>query len=249
MPKNNKGDSLFDRLQREIHIWFLRPESVQNPDTLDHLRSILSKTELSQYQRYLFPEHAHLYLVSHGLVRRVLSKYAGIDPHEWAFRRTAHGRPEIDVPDIPALRFNLTHTPGLAACIVTLEDACGIDAEHLVARGNLLGVAERMFSEAEYRELEQLESDAFLEFFFTRWTLREAYVKARGIGIYFPTRKMNFTVNSDTSIEASFHPELEDNAEIWNFQILKPTDSHIVSVAVSDDAEIKKAVISRTLEL
>lgn len=249
MPNNQKGDTLFDRLHRETHVWFLTPESVRNPDTLDQLRSTLSKTEVAQYQRFLFPEDAHLYLVSHGLVRHVLSGYADIDPGQWVFRRSAHGRPEIDNPDLPELRFNLTHTPGLAGCVVTLGEACGIDAERLVARGNLPGVAKRMFSEAECRQLEQLKNHALLEYFYTRWTLREAYVKARGIGIYFPTRKMNFTVSSDTSIEVLFHPELNDSEDCWSFQLLKPAAQHIVSVAVGGNTEIKKALVSHTLKL
>ncbi|MEN8800565.1 MAG: 4'-phosphopantetheinyl transferase superfamily protein [Thiogranum sp.] len=245
---HSKGDTLLERLHNEVHAWFLNPESIQDLDQLTWLRSILSSMELSQYRRFRFPEHAHLYLVSHGLVRHALSRYADINPGRWVFKRTTHGRPEITNPATPALRFNLTHTAGLAACVVTLSDDCGIDAEQIVTRHNPVGVAKRMFSETETRELEQLEGQAYLEHFFTRWTLREAYVKARGIGISFPTRKLTFTVDRDNAVKVLFHPDIEDKGNNWHFELLRPTVEHIAALAIRRNGNIEKKIVTRFVE-
>jgi len=240
---------LIDSLHQETHAWFTIPESVQDDGILQRLNAILSEEELSRYRRFHFPADRHRYLVSHALVRETLSKYIDIPPADWCFSHGEHGRPEIANPATPALRFNLTHTAGLAACVVTLSDDCGIDAEQIAERHNPAGVAKRMFSEAETRELEQLEGQAYLEHFFNRWTLREAYVKARGIGISFPTRKLTFTVNKDNFVEVSFHPDIEERRDNWHFELLKPTAEHIAAIAIRRNGDIDKKIITRFIDL
>lgn len=235
--------------QQEAHVWFMVPESIRDPQTLGKFLRLLSDDELQQYQRYYFAQDSHRYLVSHAVVRMVLSKYLDIAPAEWLFKRSPRGRPEIANPTTAALRFNLTHTAGLAACVVTLADDCGIDAERITGRHNPIGVAKRMFSESETKELERLEGRAYLEHFFTRWTLREAYVKARGIGISFPTRKLTFTVNKDNFVEVSFHPDIEDRRDNWHFELLKPTAEHIAAIAIRRNGDIDKKIITHFIDL
>ena len=238
-----------DKLHRETHAWFMVPEAVQDPSTLETCLSLLCEQELEQYRRFHFAEDRQRYLVSHALLRNVLSRYVDLDPAEWRFSRSEHGKPEIANPGIPALQFNLTHTAGLAGCVVSFSDACGIDAEKIAKRHNPVGVAKRMFSEAETRELEQLEGQAYLEHFFTRWTLREAYVKALGIGISFPTRKLTFTVNKDNFVEVSFHPDIEERRDNWHFELLKPTAEHIAAIAIRRrSGEIDKKIVTRFIE-
>lgn len=224
---------LIDSLQREAHVWFTVPESVRDDAVLQRLEAVLSDEELGRYRRFHFPEDRHRYLVSHALVREALSHYSDIAPADWCFSRREHGRPEIANPGIPPLRFNLTHTAGLACCIVTLDDDCGIDAEKITARHASTRIAKRMFSEAEYRELQQLQGQQHLEYFFTRWTLREAYVKARGIGIFHPTGMLTFTLAADGSFAVSGDAGIDNNKEaLWNFQLLKLSEAHITATAL-----------------
>jgi len=240
---------LIDSLHQEAHVWFTIPESVQDDGTLQRLSAILSAEELGRYRRFHFPEDRHRYLVSHALVRETLSKYIDISPADWCFSHSEHGRPEVANADIPPLRFNLTHTDGLVCCIVTLDDDCGVDTEKITARHAMPGVAKRMFSEAEHRELRRLEGREHLEYFFTRWTLREAYVKARGIGISFPTRKLTFTLEKNNAVEVSFHPDIEDRRDNWHFELLKLTGEHIAAIAIRRrSGEIDKKIVTRFIE-
>ena len=240
---------MIDNLHDEAHIWLLIPASNRDAGKVEYCESIVSPAELEQYRRFCFPQDRHRYLVSHALLRAALSRYTDVLPAEWQFKYSEHGRPEIANPATPPLRFNLTHTAGLAACVVTLSADCGIDAEKISARHNPIGVAKRMFSEAETRELEQLQGDAYLEHFFSRWTLREAYVKALGIGISFPTRKLTFTLDGDNAVAVSFHPDIEDRPEDWHFQLLRPTEEHVAAVAIRRNGETDKKVVTRFIEL
>lgn len=236
---------LIDNLHREAHVCFAIPEAVQDEAILQRLAATLSDEELDKYRRFHFPEDRHHYLVSHALLRMTLSEYADLSPVDWRFSRNEHGRPEIANPDMPPLRFNLTHTDGLVGCIVTLDNDCGIDAEKVTARHATPGIAKRMFSEAEYRELLQLEGHDSLEYFFTHWTLREAYVKARGIGIFFPTHKLTFTVTDRHSVAVSFHPDIGNRQEHWYFRLLDLSDAHVTAIALNSATTVSKNIVVR----
>jgi len=235
---------LLSRLKQEAHVWVIRPETVRDITTIDAAMSMLSKQERAQCQRFRFAEDRHHYLVSHALVRYLLSKYLDLPPDEWLFEKSEKGKPEIANTDVPPIRFNLSHTNGLAACIVTASCDCGIDVERIYSRHNPIGVAKRMFSDAEYKYMLELHGREQLEFFFSRWTLREAYVKARGIGISFPTRKLNFNIVSPSEINIEFQQEIQDKSEDWQLELLPLTTEHATAVAIRrDDVGDKKIVM------
>ena len=178
----------------------------------------------------------------------MLSRYCAVAPRDWRFSRSEHGKPEICNPEGARLRFNLTHTAGLAACVVNLSGECGIDAEKIIGRRDPLGVAQRMFSPAEYLEQKHLSGRAQLEYFFQHWTLREAYVKARGIGIHFPTRKLFFRVDTENSVCVEFTPDIDDQNQNWQLQLLRPTPQHIAAVAIAHCGQQRKTIIAKPFE-
>src|SRR5262245_24058734 len=112
-------------------LWYAFEADVE-PVRLAAFRSILSPEESAQLQRLVFEHSRSEYLLGRALCRTTLSRYSDTAPEKWSFLPNAHGRPEIARPkDSPPLRFNLTHTRGLAACLVTMERDVGVDAEDL----------------------------------------------------------------------------------------------------------------------
>ena len=238
-----------DNLSDEAHVWFVNPESIKNAISLKKCESMLSDVERMQYNRFRFPDDRQCYLAAHALIRGVLSTYIDSPPAAWTFEKNTRGKPEISNPGIPSLRFNLTHTAGLAACVIALDNACGIDAEKLQKRNNLAGVAKRMFSEQEYGHVKDLTGTDQLEYFLEQWTLREAYVKARGIGISFPTRSLQFCDSSEKGINVKFAPDIDDNPSTWQFHIFRPTNSHVAAVALKLQPGTRKRIVARSFEL
>lgn len=239
--KTSQADNNTDVLSSEAHVWFITPESVFDPAVLQHCQDILDTNECEKLGRFVHAHDSHSYLVSHAMLRSVLSRYADVSPSDWCFSQGPHGRPEIISDDQTRLRFNLTHTPGLAACIVTLDDDCGIDAEKFRDRHNPLGVAKRMFSAPELEQLAQCEGQAFLEYFYEHWTLREAYVKARGIGISFPTRELRFSVEGQ-QVSVRFDATIDDNEGDWHFQLIRPDATHIAALALHNSTNANKHI-------
>jgi len=108
---------------------------------------------------------------------------------------------------VPRLRFNLSHSGGLVACLVTL----GVD----------VGVDVRALTGPEQRER-----------FFAYWTLKEAYLKACGRGLSIPLRQVSFRFAQDATIGVHFDTTLEDRAGDWQFEVLRPLRNHLLAAAI-----------------
>lgn len=224
---------LLQQLEHEVHVWLTRPDDVTDPGLLQAYRSLLSADERARYERFHFDRDRHHYLVSHALLRKALSAYVDVGPSAWRFSRNQHGRPEISGPGItPDLRFNLSHTTGLVACVVALELACGIDVERLSQRGNPMAIAEKMFADSEQQALKRLDGQPFLDRFFSFWTLREAYCKALGVGIANSKRNYCFAEQGNGQWAIRFDAASDEENQHWQFVLGKPTTEHLLAVAV-----------------
>ncbi|MEQ1591124.1 MAG: 4'-phosphopantetheinyl transferase superfamily protein [Thiobacillaceae bacterium] len=237
---------LLRQLECEAHVWFANPAAVVDPDQLATCASILSPEEKDRHSRFKFEKDRHLFLVAHAMVRTVLSFYVDVHPSAWQFTYTLYGRPEIAMSGINApLRFNLTHTDGLVACLVTLNSNCGIDAEKLRLPGKPQGIAEKMFAPSEQHALSQLQGEAYLKRFFTYWTLREAYGKAIGLGLSSPMNHFDFeSVDGDVfNIRFDAPPVLPP--QHWQFTVLKPSPAHIMTIALCPDEPARKIAVQQ----
>jgi 4'-phosphopantetheinyl transferase len=195
--------------------------------------ALLSADETTRWQRFRFAADRHLYLLSHVMLRRVLSCYADVAPAAWQFTHSAGGRPEIATgqTELP-LRFNLTHTRGLAACVITQAVDCGVDAEVLTTRRHALGIAARMFAAEELAALHELQGQAFLHYFYSCWTLREAYCKGRGVGLAGCGKDFRFEQDPRAGWQL-WRAQAGAVSDDWRLRVEQVTDSHLVAVAVN----------------
>jgi 4'-phosphopantetheinyl transferase len=205
---------------------------------LQRFAEVLSDDERERMQRLRLPRHRHDYLVSHALVRAALSRCADVAPGAWTFRANRHGRPEIGGPvAAAALRFNLSHTDGLVACAVTLGAAVGVDVENSQRPLRLMAVAKRFFHAAEAEDLGALPAERRAVRFFTYWTLKEAYVKARGEGLSLPLQRIRFHLAGAGDPSVSFGEDLRDDPRRWRFVLLRPSTRHVLALAVESRGE------------
>lgn len=216
----------------EVHIWITEPELITETWLLEAYRGILSPQEREKQQRFLFERHRKQYLVSHALVRITLSRYSLVPPEAWTFSTNAYGRPEIQAPASPGLRFNLSHTDGMVVVAVALAADVGVDVEDAQRAGETVSVADRFFAPSEVAALRALEVGRQRERFFEYWTLKESYIKARGMGLSLPLEQFGFELRPGQSPRISFDPRLEDDPEAWQFVQLRPSARHRVALAL-----------------
>jgi 4'-phosphopantetheinyl transferase len=219
--------------QNRIDVWTTRTDNAVVRDRLLAYRRLLSNDEAKRAERIVHPETAMLFVVGRALARTMLSRYAAVAPRDWPFIIDSHGRPELAMrpAHAPDLRFNLTHTNGLVACAVTIGRELGIDVEH-IGRSLNFDVPERFFSQQEVEDLRALPKVEQRTVFFDYWTLKESYIKARGLGLALPLRQFTFVRHADRDPVITFAPELPDDPATWQFKQFWPTDLHRMAVAV-----------------
>ena len=196
----------------ELHLWCAAPDLAADPGPLE---ALLADEELARTRALVHPPRRAEQLLTRALVRAVLSVYAPHAPRDWRFRTGSHGRPELEPPS--PLRFNLSHCDGLVACLVGLEREVGVDVEPAGQGADALALAEGICSAAERRALAELPGAAAREAqALTLWTLKEAYVKARGLGLSLPVASLTFTLAADR-ISLVDPADAEPAPERWRF--------------------------------
>ena len=77
--------------------------------------------------------------------------------------------------------------------------------------------------------LRKLPEKEQLDRFFLYWTLKESYIKARGMGLVIPLSHFSFLFENAISI--AFDPRLEDDPESWQFTALSYSRRHAVAAS------------------
>lgn len=216
-----------------VHIDLVETADTTAQEKLDAYRPLLSQDENDRMARFVFERDRRAFLLTRALVRTTLSRYASVAPAEWRFIANVHGRPEIlERPTgAPDLRFNISHTDGLIACAVTIGREVGVDVEHIHRRLSH-DIADRFFAPAEVTDLRRLPVEDQERVFFDYWTLKEAYIKARGFGLALPLGDFAFKLQPPATPTITFEPSLDDDASTWQFMQEWPTPQHCLGLAV-----------------
>lgn len=218
----------------EIHIWHANPANFKNGDTLNYFASLLNKDEIKQKNQFYFDDLQHHYLITRALVRIVLSKYISyVKPEEWQFSREAYGKPFIANPKLAdILSFNISHTPGAIVLALVKKTEIGIDIENIDRKTNIKSIYQSAFSSEEILLLENTPLHHKKKLFYRLWTLKEAYVKAKGLGLSLSFNQFSFSFPSNEKILISFNPLIEDQPHHWQFIEYELYHSYYLSLAV-----------------
>lgn len=200
----------------EAHVW-------------PRLLQVLDPAERSRAERFHFERDRQAYIAAHALTRTTLSRHAPRPPEAWRFIVGPHGKPEIDEPQSARpLRFNLSHTHGLAAVAVTRRHDVGVDVERVDPRRLGPDVTDSFFAPAESEHLRSLPSVARIEAAYAFWTLKEAYIKAIGLGLACPLDAFDFVLDP---LSVRFSAGIADDPAHWLFRRLRPTQDHVLALA------------------
>jgi 4'-phosphopantetheinyl transferase len=218
---------LFDRDTLEVR-WLVLDRIT--PDQWSGLERMLDEAERTRANSFRFERDRNAYVAAHALARTMLSTHAPHPPSAWRFSTNAYGKPEIVTANgTPPLRFNLSHTRGLVAAAVTLENDVGIDVEAIDATRLTLDLAERYFAASEMDYLRRAPVDQQCETMFAFWTLKEAYVKAVGLGLSLSLDAFAYELEP---LSIRFSPPLGDDPACWLLRRLKPTPDHALALAL-----------------
>lgn len=226
-----------------LHLWLLWPDTVA-PPLLQRYQMLLDVAETNRLQRLKPPQLRRQFLLARALVRSTLSRYRSeVSPRDWSFVANTHGKPRLVSPQGTGLSFNLSHTSGLLACAVTAGNTVGVDVEYTGRRNRVTEVAARFFSTRECRSLSRLSPEQQHDRFFTYWTLKESYIKARGLGLAIPLGRFSFELDAHPGqIRFELDPVLDDCAEHWQFWLWQPGPTHRLAACLQSVPAIRPEI-------
>jgi len=180
-----------------VDLWYRYCDSIDEAERLATL-TLLTVEERQRHGAFRFERDRDLFLATRALVRTVLSQYAPVRPQDWRFDVEKHGKPRISAPKVvPTIHFNLANTHGLVVCAVSIAHGLvGIDAERTDRIAEARGLAKRYFAPFETRDVLSLAGRDQQCRFFAYWTLKESYVKARGLGLNLSLDKFGFVIGA-----------------------------------------------------
>lgn len=209
----------------EVHLWI---EAIELTDgaKLAEAWSLLNEAERTRAARFLVPRARLEYMLSHALIRRALSSRSGVDPRDFVFRTGPFGKPFIAEPlEHVSLRFNMSHSHGLLACAVCKDTEVGVDVEHTGADIDMMEVAREVMSPAELEVFQRTPERRQRKHFYAIWTLKEAFMKAKGEGFHLTPSRIELTLGPQGEVENA----TLDRAPIlsrWAFYRFWPTPEH-----------------------
>lgn len=220
----------------EVHVWRIALDI--GDALLSRLREILADDERQRADRFYFEKDRRHFTAARGALRTLLAGYLARRPENVRFAYSNYGKPRLaDENNEGNLRFNLSHSHGLALLAVTRGREIGVDVEYLrdmERDGELL--AERFFSPREAAVLRSLPPSLRREAFFHCWTRKEAYIKAQGKGLSLPLDQFDVSLHPDqpATLLATQHDPQE--ARRWSLRSLFPGEEYVGALAVEGDS-------------
>jgi 4'-phosphopantetheinyl transferase len=189
----------------------------------------LPDEERARFHRYRHPRSAAEFLAGRLLLRRWLAAVTGMPAAAWRLVEGPRGRPAIASPT-SSLQFNLAHSGGVVACILTDHRTAGVDVEDLGRRWIEPELWRRYCAPSEVADIETQPEGMRGHRFLQYWTLKEAYLKARGLGIAVTLADVAFRLEPAPP-RVCFEGDLAGDDDAWAFGLTSAGADHLLSWA------------------
>ena len=221
----------FDLSTNEVHAWLI---DVNVDDSMiSELEALLSDDEHSRGMKFRFQADRRRHFVSHGALRQVLSRYLGMAPQRLKFAHGRYGKPCLQGEQAQSdLSFNLSHSGGKALIGVTRGREIGVDIEFIQKEVDWEHLAQRFFAPQEVDMLRGVPQESRNRAFFACWTRKEAYLKAKGLGLNLPLKDFSVSLAPGESAQLLRHETEPGEVERWSLAEVRVGPDYIAAIAV-----------------
>ena len=221
--KNKKTD--ISELSEVVHIWY--SSFSKNEFRLSEFEQLLSKDEKKRALKFKFKKDRNCYIISRGILRILLGSYLDENPAKLKFEYTSYRKPYLPACN---LKFNISHSGGIAAFAFVLGLEIGVDIESIKDDFDVLELAQNFFSKREIEGLEKEPKEGLARAFYRCWTRKEAFIKAEGSGLSFPLDKFTVSLDDDAVLlETDWNATEKSHWSLFSFI---PGDDYIGALAI-----------------
>lgn len=183
-------------------------------DLFEEAPSFLNDEETTRAHRFHFARHQRRFTIARARLRQILSNYLNCTPQELVFGYHAQGKPYL-LKNPKKIEFNLSHSGEMALLAIGQEHPLGVDVEYFSKRP-YIGIAQQLFSEIEMRAMKNAPSFMEPMIFFHIWAQKEAFIKASGLGLSYPTQRFDVQAYPQTH-QAIHDPMLHHDWHMVSF--------------------------------
>ncbi len=174
-----------------VAVYLLELDHSASRDSPQRYLPLLAALELANWQKIRPVQRQWQYLQSRVLQRLVLGAYAECDPRALTFLCDKWGRPTL--AEHADLHFSLSHCASHVALAVGSDAVLGVDVETVVpVRPSFMHIASQFFHPEDLAQLMEVSEEQRYGRFLEQWTLKEAYLKALGLGMHKPMADCRF---------------------------------------------------------
>jgi 4'-phosphopantetheinyl transferase len=200
------------------------------PEMRARAEHLLAAQDRGRFDRFRHEPDRLMFLLGRAMAKSMVGRSLGVGPAAWEWHEGPHGRPEVRDPMCP-IRFSVAHSAGLVVCAVAHSRDVGVDVEDLQRRPPDPLVVTRYCSPREAAEIHGASTE-WPARFLSYWTLKEAYLKARGLGISVTLSDIEFTLNG-AEPRIAFHGSLSGTDNHWRFHLERIGDRYLMALAAS----------------
>jgi 4'-phosphopantetheinyl transferase len=216
-----------------VSVWVTQTADVLQDDARrERAAQWLSAADRIRLARYRFQGDRDMFLVGRVMARALVGQALGVKPQDWEWREGPRGRPEIG-DGTARVSFNIAHSAGLVVCAVSSDGTVGVDVEHRLRPPVDARMVRRYCAPGEVEDIERQGPATWQDQFLKYWTLKEAYLKARGLGIAVHLSDLSFTLGTDAIRLERLNAVSADDQSEWSFVLDGSSASHYLAAAVT----------------
>ncbi len=216
--------------ENQVHIW--RAFLTASRQIRASMEPVLSEEERTRAARFYFERDRHRWIIARAILRMLLARYLQLEPQHVLFISNEYGKPALAPAHKSKLQFNLSHSRDIALYAVARGRAVGVDVEYMKDDIDYDDLAKVSFSPQEQVVLRSLAGEAKRTAFFNCWTRKEAYIKARGMGLSLPLDLFDVSLLPGEAAALLASREDPREGDRWTLQALFPCTGYAGALAV-----------------
>lgn len=213
----------------EIHVIRLQYNKLRT--NLDFFQSLTNTTENKKALSYLSESDHNRSIITRGALRYVLSGLLNLNPDKISFTNSCFGKLRIKKnQNFQNIHFNITHSKDIGLIAINKNNYIGIDCEFIRKLFMMEEIAKKYFSDTEFKEFSILKDSEKIIGFYNCWTRKEAFVKAIGYGLIFPSKKFDVTLSPNSSPKISRIESDKFKIDDYTIHDIYPNENYIATV-------------------
>lgn len=183
---------------------------------------LLGLSEQQRLHRYRGKRYRE-FLQSRLLLRHALSSTlpGAVPPARWQITERPEQVPLVHQAVEAGWHYSLAHSRGMIAVAICSDGPCGVDLEYQRQRANIAELASQWFHPSETRLLATLANPERTNTFYRLWTMKEAFIKAKGSSIFSGILARTHFVKRNPA---------DDEKNLYAHNLELPTESFSLSV-------------------